>query len=67
MTRDRQIALRLTPEELDEWTAAAAADGRPLSQWVRRMVERGRNAIVSRVPSGTIPAAGKPSRKLRKP
>lgn len=30
--------IRLSTEELEAWTAAAEADGRGLSDWVRRTV-----------------------------
>lgn len=36
MGKDVTIALRVSPEEQDQWSKAAAADGRSLSDWIRR-------------------------------
>lgn len=33
------IYLRLSPEQLARWRAAAAADGRTLSGWLRRVAD----------------------------
>lgn len=42
--RERQIAVRITPEEREELAAAANRDQRPLSQWLRIIgLERARS------------------------
>jgi len=35
-----RIQVRLSTEELAEWTRAAAADGRTLSTWIRAMLNK---------------------------
>lgn len=40
VARDKMIAIRLTADEAEAWEAAAERDGRPLSQWVRRIVSK---------------------------
>lgn len=45
-TRDERIMIRATAEERAAWQAEADADGRPLSQWIRRAIERARRERV---------------------
>ena len=40
IARQRQAMIRLTDDEFAAWSAAAAADGRTLSNWVRWQIER---------------------------
>ena len=37
-TLTEQVMLRVTPAEAEEWKARAAAEGRSLSNWIRRIV-----------------------------
>lgn len=39
-TRDERVMIRATAEERAAWQAEADADGRPLSQWIRRAIMR---------------------------
>jgi hypothetical protein len=35
-----RVMIRLTPDRRAAWEAAAAADARPLGQWIRFQIER---------------------------
>lgn len=38
--RDKAIQLRVTAKDIAAWRAAAEADGRSLSDWIRRVCTR---------------------------
>lgn len=42
------LYIRLSPEQLARWRAAAAADGRTLSAWLRRVADMAAEAEVTR-------------------
>lgn len=58
------ITLRLAPDEHATWVAAAAADGRSLSSWIRRQCALG--AAAAPASSPRVPAKPQgPKRKVR--
>ena len=51
------LQIRVAPEEVEAWRAAADADGRTLSAWMRRTLNKAVAHI--EVPQGTVEHTGK--------